>query len=192
MKDAFNTRHTSVKPLGHAIRAINRASCGALACYLATLGVAHAAPYVEAGQAGNAASWRSAEFNADWGLGAINADQAYAAGYSGKDIKLGIFDQPVYAPHPEFDSPNKVVNLVTSGIREYTDPYIPVKAGDAFRYDGAPSLDSGGKLGNHGTHVGGIAGGNRDGGPMHGVAYNAQIISADNGDPGPEDGIVLG
>ena len=27
---------------------------------------------------------------------------------------------------------------------------------------------------------------------MHGVAYNAQIISAENGDPGPEDGIILG
>ncbi len=27
---------------------------------------------------------------------------------------------------------------------------------------------------------------------MHGVAFNAQIISAENGDPGPEDGIVLG
>lgn len=117
MKDASTTRHTSVTPLRHAIGAINRASCGALACYLATLGVAHAAPYLEAGQAGTAASWRSAEFNADWGLGAINADQAYAAGYSGKGIKLGIFDQPVYAPHPEFSSANKVVNLVTSGIR---------------------------------------------------------------------------
>lgn len=27
---------------------------------------------------------------------------------------------------------------------------------------------------------------------MHGVAFNAQIISAENGDPGPEDGIILG
>ncbi|WP_296254187.1 MULTISPECIES: autotransporter domain-containing protein [unclassified Pseudomonas] len=192
MKDAFNSRHGLVISLRSVIRAINRASCGALACYLTSTGVAHAAPYVEAGQAGNPASWRSAEFNADWGLGAINADQAYAAGYTGKGVKLGVFDQPVYAAHPEFNSPNKVVNLVTSGIRQYTDPYIPVKAGDPFRYDGAPSLDSNGKLGNHGTHVGGIAGGNRDGGPMHGVAFNAQIISADNGDPGPEDGIVLG
>ncbi len=192
MKDVSVTRQASVSSIRKSIRAINRASCGALACYLATLSVAHAAPYVEAGQSGNAASWRSAEFNAEWGLGAINADQAYAAGYSGKGIKLGIFDQPVYAPHPEFASPDKVINLVTSGIREYTDPYIPVKAGDAFRYDGAPTPDSNGKLGNHGTHVGGIAGGNRDGGPMHGVAYGAQIISADNGDPGPEDGIVLG
>ncbi|WP_122856044.1 autotransporter domain-containing protein [Pseudomonas viridiflava] len=192
MNDAFITRQASVTSLRQSIRAINRASCGALAVYLATMSVAQAAPYVEAGQSGNAASWRSAEFNADWGLGAINADQAYAAGYTGKDIKLGIFDQPVYAAHPEFSGTGKVINLVTSGIREYTDPYIPVKAGDAFRYDGAPTLDSGGKLGNHGTHVGGIAGGSRDGGSMHGVAFNAQIISADNGDPGPEDGIVLG
>ncbi|WP_273876202.1 S8 family serine peptidase, partial [Serratia marcescens] len=72
------------------------------------------------------------------------------------------------------------------------DPYIPVKKGDDFRYDGTPSTDSSGKLGSHGTHVGGIAAGSRDGGAMHGVAFNAQIISAENGDPGPEDGIVLG
>jgi subtilase-type serine protease len=164
----------------------------ALLCALASVGTAQAAPYVENGRAGDPNSWRSAEFNADWGLGAINAQDAYAAGYSGKGVKLGIFDQPVYALHPEFSGINKVVTLVTRGIREYTDPYIPVKAGDAFVYDGSPSVGSDGKLGSHGTHVGGIAAGSRDGNPMHGVAYNAQIISADNGDPGPEDGIILG
>nr|WP_252193761.1 autotransporter serine protease [Pseudomonas sp. TAE6080] len=165
---------------------------GALLCCLASLGTAQAAPYVETGKLGDAASWRSSEFKADWGLGAVNADVAYAAGYSGKGVKLGIFDQPVYAQHPEFSSPGKVQVLVTEGIRQYTDPYIPVKAGDAFRYDGTPSLGSNGKLGDHGTHVGGIAAGDRNGGPMHGVAYNAQILSAENGDPGPEDGIILG
>ncbi|WP_085583131.1 MULTISPECIES: autotransporter serine protease [unclassified Pseudomonas] len=165
---------------------------GALLCALATWGNAQAAPYVENGRAGDPASWRSAEFQADWGLGAIGADYAYAAGYSGKGVKLGIFDQPVYAAHPEFSGANKVVTLVTRGIREYTDPYIPVKAGDAFVYDGSPSVGSNGKLGAHGTHVGGIAAGSRDGGVMHGVAFGAQIISADNGDPGPEDGIVRG
>jgi subtilase-type serine protease len=164
----------------------------ALLCALASIGTAQAAPYVENGKAGDPNSWRSAEFNADWGLGAINAQEAYAAGYSGKGVKLGIFDQPVYAQHPEFSGANKVITLVTSGIREYTDPYIPVKAGDAFRYDGSPTVGYDGKLGSHGTHVGGIAAGSRDGNPMHGVAYNAQIISADNGDPGPEDGIILG
>ncbi|KAB1494605.1 autotransporter outer membrane beta-barrel domain-containing protein [Serratia proteamaculans] len=159
---------------------------------LAAIGGAQAAPYVESGKPGDPSSWRSNEFNAEWGLGAIHADQAYAAGYSGKGVKLGIFDQPVYAKHPEFASQGKVINLVTTGIREYTDPYIPVKKGDVFRYDGTPSVDSDGTLGSHGTHVGGIAAGNRDGGEMHGVAFNAQIISAENGDPGPEDGIILG
>ncbi|HGE8363097.1 TPA: S8 family serine peptidase, partial [Serratia marcescens] len=159
---------------------------------LTAIGGAQASSYIENGQAGDPASWRSSEFNAEWGLGAIHADQAYAAGYTGKGIKLGIFDQPVYAKHPEFAGENKVINLVTEGIREYTDPYIPVKKGDAFRYDGTPSVDSDGTLGSHGTHVGGIAAGSRDGGAMHGVAFNAQIISAENGDPGPEDGIILG
>lgn len=164
----------------------------ALLGWVALLGTAQAAPYVENGRRGDAGSWRSAEFKADWGLGAIHADSAYAAGYSGKGVKLGIFDQPVYAQHPEFASPGKVLTLVTSGTRQYTDPYIPVRAGDAFVYDGRPSVGSDGKLGSHGTHVGGIAAGNRDGGAMHGVAFDAQIISADNGDPGPEDGIILG
>lgn len=164
----------------------------ALLGWVALLGSAQAAPYVEAGRRGDAASWRSSEFKADWGLGAIHADSAYAEGFSGKGIKLGIFDQPVYALHPEFASPGKVLTLVTSGIRQYTDPYISAAAGEAFVYDGRPSPGSDGKLGSHGTHVGGIAAGNRDGGAMHGVAFDAQIISADNGDPGPEDGIILG
>ncbi len=177
---------------GYPLKALSCVPYGALLCCLASLGTAQAAPYVETGKLGDAASWRSNEFKADWGLGAVHADAAYAAGYTGKGVKLGIFDQPVYAQHPEFASPGKVVTIVTEGIRQYTDPYIPVKAGDAFRYDGTPSLGSNGKLGNHGTHVGGIAAGNRDGGPMHGVAFDAQIISAENGDPGPEDGIILG
>ena len=171
---------------------VHRAQWSAMLICLTAIGGAQAANYIENGKAGDPASWRSSEFNAEWGLGAIHADQAYAAGYTGKGIKLGIFDQPVYAKHPEFAGENKVINLVTEGIREYTDPYIPVKKGDTFRYDGTPSVDSDGTLGSHGTHVGGIAAGSRDGGAMHGVAFNAQIISAENGDPGPEDGIILG
>ncbi|WP_379559161.1 hypothetical protein, partial [Pseudomonas sp. MD330_10] len=79
--------------------------------------------------------------------------------------------------HPEVASRGYVVSIVTEGIRLFSDPYCPVKAGDAFRYDGRPSLGSNGKLGNLGSHVCGIAAGNRDGGPIHGVAFNAQIIS---------------
>jgi subtilase-type serine protease len=192
----MENRRKGVKPVQAAFGwpeiGVNRARWSAMLFCLAAIGGAQAAPYVESGKPGDPASWRSNEFNAEWGLGAIHADQAYAAGYSGKGVKLGIFDQPVYAKHPEFASQGKVINLVTTGIREYTDPYIPVKKGDVFRYDGTPSVDSDGTLGSHGTHVGGIAAGNRDGGEMHGVAFNAQIISAENGDPGPEDGIILG
>ncbi|MEX3242514.1 autotransporter outer membrane beta-barrel domain-containing protein [Serratia quinivorans] len=192
----MENRRRGVKPVQAAFGwpeiGVNRAQWSAVLFCLAAIGGAQAAPYVESGKPGDPASWRSNEFNAEWGLGAIHADQAYAAGYSGKGVKLGIFDQPVYAKHPEFASQGKVINLVTTGIREYTDPYIPVKKGDVFRYDGTPSVDSDGTLGSHGTHVGGIAAGNRDGGEMHGVAFNAQIISAENGDPGPEDGIILG
>lgn len=169
-----------------------RLSALAVAVCLGAVGQAAANNYIEQGVAGDPASWRSSEYNAEWGLGAINADKAYAAGYSGKGVKVGIFDQSVYAKHPEFVGTDKVINLVTEGIRAYTDPYIPVKAGDAFRYDGTPSVDSDGELGSHGTHVAGIAAGSRDGGAMHGVAYDAQIVSAENGDPGPEDGIILG
>jgi subtilase-type serine protease len=192
----MENRRKGVKPVQAAFGwpeiGVNRAQWSAMLFCLVAIGGAQAAPYVESGKPGDPASWRSKEFNAEWGLGAIHADQAYAAGYSGKGVKLGIFDQPVYAKHPEFASQDKVINLVTTGIREYTDPYIPVKKGDVFRYDGTPSVDSDGTLGSHGTHVGGIAAGNRDGGEMHGVAFNAQIISAENGDPGPEDGIILG
>jgi subtilase-type serine protease len=192
----MENRRKGVKPVQAAFGwpeiGVNRARWSAMLFCLAAIGGVQAAPYVESGKPGDPASWRSNEFNAEWGLGAIHADQAYAAGYSGKGVKLGIFDQPVYAKHPEFASQDKVINLVTTGIREYTDPYIPVKKGDVFRYDGTPSVDSDGTLGSHGTHVGGIAAGNRDGGEMHGVAFNAQIISAENGDPGPEDGIILG
>ena len=85
----------------------NKHNTLAVLCALATLGTAHAAPYVESGRAGDPNSWRSAEFNADWGLGAINAQEAYAAGYSGKGVKLGIFDQPVYARIRSFPAPIK-------------------------------------------------------------------------------------
>lgn len=161
-------------------------------CLAAFSAGAYAENYVEKGRIGDPASWRSSEFSSQWGLGAIHADEAYARGYTGKGIKLGIFDQAVYANHPEFMGKDKVINLKTSGIREYTDPYIPVKKGDSFTYDGTPSVDRYGRLGTHGVHVAGIAAANRDGREMHGVAYNAQILTADNGDPGPEDGIILG
>ncbi|RCS21380.1 autotransporter domain-containing protein [Phyllobacterium salinisoli] len=147
-------------------------------------------------------SWRNdPEFNGNWGLKAINADGAYALGYSGLGSRIGIIDQPVWSLHPEFsekiNSEDKLTFKTTSGIRVYDDPYLPVKSGDPFLFDGSIYSDGRNGVATHGTHVAGIAAGNRDTttsnwGVMQGVAYDARIFAADNGDPGPEDGIVKG
>ncbi len=130
-------------------------------CGLASLGTAQAAPYVETGKPGDAASWRSAEFQRDWGLGRMQADQAYAAGVSGAGVKIGALDSGFDASHPEA-SPERFHPVVASGT--YVD-------GSPFSTTGAlnPNNDS------HGTHVTGTMGAARDGTGMHGVAYNAQL-----------------
>ncbi len=130
-------------------------------CGLATLGTAQAAPYVETGKLGDPASWRSAEFQRDWGLGRMQADQAYAAGISGAGVKIGALDSGFDASHPEA-SPERFRPVTASGT--YVD-------GSPFSTTGAlnPNNDS------HGTHVTGTMGAARDGNGMHGVAYNAQI-----------------
>ncbi|ANM79945.1 autotransporter-associated beta strand repeat family protein [Serratia marcescens] len=166
----------------------------ALVCCMALAGYAQAAPHEVNGQAGDPASWRSAEFNANWGLGAIHADEAYAAGYTGKGQKVGIFDTPVNR-HPEFAGDGKLINVVTEGYRAYTDPHRPgINAGDRFYFDGTFHFYSGsqGMLSNHGVHVAGISAANRDGVGMHGVAFDSQVISVDNDNDGPAYGEFLG
>ena len=119
------------------------------------------AQYLESGKPGDPASWRSAEFLRDWGLDRMQADQAYAAGITGKGVKIGALDSGFDAAHPEFAS----------------DRYHPVSAsgsyvdGSLFTVNGTlnPNNDS------HGTHVVGTMGASRDGTGMHGVAFNAQI-----------------
>ncbi|MGB3394499.1 MAG: autotransporter domain-containing protein [Stenotrophomonas sp.] len=66
------------------------------------LGAAGAASAQDAGKVGDPDSWVDDEFQADWGLAAINAQYAYARGLSGKGVRLGIFDSGVGADHSEF------------------------------------------------------------------------------------------
>ncbi len=137
------------------------------------------------------ASWRNdVEFNGNVGLGVINADAAYAMGFTGKDANIGFIDQPVWAAHPEFAG--RLTFLPTSGTRVYTDPYIPVEAGDPFVADGRQYIDGLDTVSAHGTHVAGIAGANRDGTGTMGVAFDADLFAANSYDPGPEDGRVKG
>ncbi|MBC3268862.1 autotransporter domain-containing protein [Pseudomonas sp. SWRI81] len=120
------------------------------------------AQYLESGQPGDPASWRSAEFLRDWGLGRLQAEQAYAAGITGKGVKIGALDSGFDAAHPEFAA-ERYHPVLASG--RYVD-------GTLFTVNGTlnPNNDS------HGTHVVGTMGASRDGSGMHGVAYNAQIF----------------
>ncbi|MGH9916356.1 MAG: S8 family serine peptidase, partial [Pyrinomonadaceae bacterium] len=103
------------------------------------------------------------EFNGNWGLKALNADAAYAQGINGTGSKVGVIDQPVWAAHREFAGADKLKFITTQGIRTYTDPYLPVKAGEPFIYDGRIYIDGDKGIAHHGTHVAGIAAGNRNG-----------------------------
>lgn len=118
--------------------------------------------YIEMAKIGSPKSWMTPEFNKQWGLEAIGAHYAYARGFNGAGVNIGIFDESVFT-HPKFSGKlNKV---------DVAEPYN-------FSVDSnSPNL---GKyiFGDHGTHVAGIAAANRTGQEMHGVAYNSGIFSA--------------
>ncbi|WP_411380236.1 autotransporter domain-containing protein [Pseudomonas sp. MPB26] len=123
--------------------------------------VATQAQYTETGQPGNPVSWRSAEYQRDWGLGRMKADEAYAAGISGSGVNIGALDSGFDAGHPEA-SKDRFHPVTASGT--YVD-------GSSFSTTGVlnPNNDS------HGTHVSGTLGAARDGVGMHGVAYDAHV-----------------
>ncbi|MBT9495285.1 MAG: hypothetical protein IV107_23685 [Paucibacter sp.] len=56
------------------------------------------------GTLGDPASWRTNEFKRDWGLLSIGAEYAYAAGYSGAGIKVGMVDSGYFDLHPQLSS----------------------------------------------------------------------------------------
>ncbi|MDR0189059.1 autotransporter domain-containing protein [Pseudomonas yamanorum] len=128
---------------------------------LLLLSVAAHGQYIETGKAGDPASWRSAEFQSDWGLERMKANEAYASGITGSGVKIGALDSGFDPNHPEA-SKDRYHAVTASGT--YVD-------GSPFSTTGAlnPNNDS------HGTHVTGTMGAARDGVGMHGVAYNAQI-----------------
>ncbi|MDI3438253.1 autotransporter outer membrane beta-barrel domain-containing protein [Erwinia sp. V90_4] len=137
--------------------------CASLSClFFPAAALATGNIYQESGRPGVPDSWLTPEFSRQWGLRAINAQYAYARGYTGESITIGIFDESVF-PHPEFDGKlNKV------------------DAGDPYNFSGISDFPQFGDFifGDHGTHVAGIAAAARNGQGMHGVAYNAGLISA--------------
>ncbi|MFJ2682818.1 autotransporter domain-containing protein [Pseudomonas sp. NPDC087342] len=139
-------------------------SVGTLLLLVSAIPAAAQAQYLETGKPGDAASWRSAEFQRDWGLARMQADQAYAAGITGKGVIVGELDSGFDSAHPEF-AKDRYHAVTASG--SYVD-------GTPFNVNGSLNANND----SHGTHVAGTIGASRDGTGMHGVAYNAQLYVA--------------
>jgi len=97
------------------------------------------------------------EYERQWGLGLINASSAYARGFSGKGITIGITDSGLDVDHAEIDA-----NRIDSGSYLSYDSYQPTTSQKR-----------------HGTMVASIAAGTLsrdDNSLMHGVAWDADIF----------------
>lgn len=137
------------------------------------------------------ASWETAEYKKDWGLGAMKASSAYALGYHGQGVAVGMMDSgALLQKHPElagdrFHASHASGNYGTTGNRYQTGSTVgdvfengDYTAGEAFETDGnwvAEVNDT------HGTHVLGTIGANRDGSEFHGVSWGSEIYAGNTG-----------
>lgn len=99
------------------------------------------------------AQFRTAEFNASWGLATVKAEHAYARGATGAGVTVAVVDTGVDIDHPDLR------NNIAPG-------------GDVVR-TGGPRMTDGDS---HGTHVAGTIAAARNGQGMHGVAPEARIL----------------
>ncbi len=146
---------------------------------------------------GNPASWETPEYQKDWGLTVMNASDAYARGYTGQGVQLGVMDSGVLKEHREFSDGRITVTKVegeygTTGNRypqavKEGDVGLPYTKGEKFKLTGdfVKGLND-----SHGTHCTGTIAAARDGREMHGVAFNARVVvgntgATDNNNYGP-------
>ncbi|MDT8902837.1 S8 family serine peptidase [Anaeroselena agilis] len=101
----------------------------------------------------DAESFKTSEYNASTGLTLINAANAYALGYTGRGITLGVCDDYVQFYHSEFAGKSYLV------------------------YVGGPSQGYNWTESNHGTHVAGIMAAAKNNAGMHGLAFDADLLS---------------
>ncbi len=162
----------------------------------ATAGLSESPPPIETyegdpGRLGDPASWRNAEFLRDNGLVSIGAEYAYAAGYAGQGMNIGMVDSGFFADH----------------MREHGSLDTNYAIGDRYHSVVAQGGETGPTPGtynqafndSHGTHVSGTIAASRDGvgqtqpdGPaanMHGVAFNANLYG---GNTHKTDGVFYG
>lgn len=120
------------------------------------------------------------EFRNQYGLAQVKAHYAYARGATGEGITLGIVDTGIDPSHPKFEG-----KLESRNVEGYDPDFgsCPERAADGSCLS----------ILGHGTYVGGIMaanrrvlpGGDASGSAIHGVAFDARVISM--GSPGLED-----
>ena len=100
---------------------------------------------------------QTTEFNNSTGLTMINADHAYAKGWTGEGAVLGVIDTYQDKDHADFN-----------GKYQWYKDYV--------RNDDTVELY--GSQHSHGTHVAGIVAAEKNDTGTHGVAYNADLVGA--------------
>ena len=144
-------------------------------------------------------SFETAEYNANWGLQAMKASSAYALGYHGQGVKVGMMDSGILKGHAEL-SGDRWHSVSFSGEYTHSGSRYPQYAYQGTDKNGKkkPGKDTvkfekGDKFtnvegwydasinDNHGTGCAGVYAGNRDGSQMHGVAWGSEFYSANTG-----------
>ena len=115
-----------------------------------------------------ASDFKTNEFNKDTSKSIINADKAYARGWTGVGAVLGVVDTYQKTDHEALD-----------GQYEWYNNYVRFEDG-TLNSDGNAigTLENGGSSVSHGTHVAGIVAGKRDGTEFHGVAFDSKLVGA--------------
>lgn len=199
----FPARRVTYAPVCNRL---SQAILAALLCVPAL--AAAQSQYVDPGKPANLESWRTDEFKKDWGLAAIGADYAYARGLSGKGVQVGVHDDGVADWHSEFANRMGTITFADPGCTSrahiagpgacfyadgtvsynYTDNYDQNQIDHLRRladqgkitperlkyYESLPGF----RYAEHGTHVAATIGAARDGAGMHGVAFAADMVSA--------------
>lgn len=133
-------------------------------------------------------SWETAEYKRDWGLTAMNASSAYALGYHGQGVAVGVMDSgALLQKHSELAG-DRFHASHNQGQYGSTGNRYPQGAGSQFdgKYEAGQDYDVTGDWvlnmnDSHGTHVTGTVGANRDGSEFHGVAWGSDIHVGNTG-----------
>jgi autotransporter-associated beta strand protein len=122
-----------------------------------------------------------------WQLVAVNASTAYALGYCGQGVTLGMMDSGYRTTHEAFQteliapvSADVEGVYATSGFsyRTTATPANPFTAGEPFTVAGDQARTSDYS---HGTGMLGVISGKRDGKEQHGIAFGSKIFDAKTG-----------